>query len=207
MKKIAIIIISVLIFNWILIAYSVTSGYNRGDLMLRFSERQVVTFLSALMLGLTSLITFVMYSLKKRLPEFKKRAKFWLFCSVGFLYLCMDEYFMMHEGMDGIVGSLFGKDIDYLNLDGLVLGFFGIIASGVCFYFRKEIFKHRELMLYLILGAVGLLGTVIFHSLEGINIVYEVIEESFKILGVSFLFAGFLATLLSFIKSFPASKR
>lgn len=51
----------------------------------------------------------------------------------------------------------------------------------------------------LIFGSVGLIGTIIFHSLERVDIVYEVIEESFKILGVSFFFSAYFLTLLSLL--------
>lgn len=199
-KRILKVAAIVLILNLIVIFFSAKSGLSKGDMMLRFRERQAVTFLSALLLGLISLISSVIYLLKKKIQLPDKGFRFWLFASIGFFYLCMDEYFMAHEGMDEAVGALFGKDIKHLNLDGLTIGFFGLIAFGVCYYFRKEILRQKEILPFLFLGAFGLLGTVVFHMLERINIVYEVIEEGFKILGVSFFFAGFLVTLLSLIK-------
>jgi len=201
MNKSIIIIAIVLLINCIVIFSSVKSGIDKGDMMLRFHERQAITFLSALMLGLTSLVNLIMYLLKKKIFPLAKSNWFWLLASVGFLYLCMDEYFMAHEGMDEIVGALFAKDIKYLNLDNLVIAFFGLVALGICLYFRKEILRHRRILPFLAFGSLGLIGTVVLHSFEGVNIIFEVMEESFKIIGVSFFFSGFLTVMVSFIRT------
>ena len=57
MKKIIVICAVVLLFNFILIFSCVKEGLAKDDVLLRFHERQAVTFLSALMLGLISLIS------------------------------------------------------------------------------------------------------------------------------------------------------
>jgi len=195
MKKTIKIIVFVLLLNALVIFFNIKSGIGKGDMMLRFREREAVTFLSALMLGLTSLTSLFIYRIKKKANVLSRGIKFWLFSSIGFFYLCMDEYFMAHEGMDEIVGSLFGKDIKDLNLDGLVIGCFGLLALGVCIYFRKELLKYKVIFPFLFLGAIGLCGTVVFHMLERIDIVFEVIEESLKVIGVSFFFTSYLAAL------------
>jgi len=206
MKKIALAIAVVFVLNLIVVFSCAKSGASKGDMMLRFHEREAVTFLSALMLGLISMMSLVLYLLKKRLPVFDKGRRFWLLSAIGFFYLCMDEYFMAHEGIDEAIASLFGKDIKHLNLDNLVLAAFGLIALWVCFSFRKELLKHKEIFPFLFLGGLGLVGTIIFHRFERVDIVLEVIEEGFKILGVSFFFAGFLVTLTSFIKRLSVSE-
>ena len=206
MRKVPVIIAVVLLVNVIIIGANVSSGISKGDMMLRFQERQAVTFLSALMLGLTSLTSLIIYQLKKRSGYKSKGRRFWLFTAIGFLYLCMDEYFMAHEGMDGAVAALFGKDLGDTNLDNMVIAFFGLIALTVCLKFRKEIFKHKELLPFLALGALGLAGTVIFHAFERVALVWEVVEESFKIVGVSFFFAGFLTVLLTYIGNLSISE-
>ncbi|UCG34691.1 MAG: hypothetical protein JSW17_04140 [Candidatus Omnitrophota bacterium] len=204
-KRAAKIIVIVLVLNAITLFFNIKEGIEEGDMMLRFHEREAVTFLSALMLGLSSMTSLAMYLLSKKANILDKGYRFWGLVSIGFFYLCMDEYFMAHEGMDEAIGSLFGQNIKHLNLDNLVLAFFGLVALSVCFYFRKELIKHKNILLFLFLGAFGLLGTVIFHALERIDIVYEVIEESFKLVGVSFFFAGFLSVLTTFIKKLSVS--
>jgi hypothetical protein len=203
MKKKLILAGVVILFNAIVIGANIKSGLGKGDMMLRFQERQAVTFLSALLLGLTGLTSLIFYYLKKRSKPLDKGYRFWLFSGIGFFYLCMDEYFMAHEGIDGSLAALFGLNLKEMNinLDNLVIASFGLIALAVCFKFRREIIKHRELPFFLRLGAVGLLGTVVFHSFEQVAVVWEVIEESFKFLGVSFFFAGFITALFAYINA------
>jgi hypothetical protein len=105
---------------------------------------------------------------------------------------------MAHEGIDEWVGSWFGKNIKEMNLDNLVIAFFGIIALIFCIYFRKVVLKNKIMIPFFILGGLGLTGTVIFHSFERINVYYEVAEESFKLVGVTSFFSAYLLAFLTF---------
>ena len=95
--RFVIFLVIAIIFNVIVIAVSIKSGIGRRDIMLRFNERHAVTFLSALMLGLTSLTSFIIYIIHVKAGFKKSDYLFWLVSAAGFLYLCLDEYFMMHE--------------------------------------------------------------------------------------------------------------
>ena len=92
MKKTALVIIIVLILNFIVVFSCVKSGLSKGDVILRFGERQTVTILSGVMLALISMISLILYLLKKRLAIFDKGRRFWLFSAIGFFYFCMDEF-------------------------------------------------------------------------------------------------------------------
>lgn len=169
--------------------------------MLRFQERQTVTLFSALFLGFTALTSLYIFLLKKSATLKSERSMLWLLSAIGFFYLSMDEYFMAHEGIDEAIGSLFGLNIKHLNLDNLIIAAYGLIALAITYYFRGVILKHKVMLPCLILGAIGLFGTVLFHCFERFDIVYEVFEESFKIVAVTFFFLGyFLAFLLSLDK-------
>ncbi|MCF7879093.1 MAG: hypothetical protein K9L95_06490 [Candidatus Omnitrophica bacterium] len=197
-KKIIITFLFLIVINFAIIFSSIKSGQADSDPMYRFRERQAVTFLSALTLGLTGLTALFTYLLKKKTKPLQEKDGFWLFSAIGFFYLCLDEYFMAHEGIDEWVGSWFGKNIKAMNLDNLVIAFFGIIAFSLCLYFRKVIFKNKIMLPFLAIGGLGLIGTVIFHSFEKINVYYEVAEESFKLVGVTSFFAAYLISFLSF---------
>ncbi len=198
-KRIGIALILLVIINFCIIFFSIQSGIEKNDVMLRFREQETVTFLSALALGIISFISLITYLLKKRIPQIQERYSFWLYSAIGFFYLSIDEYFMAHEGMDEWVGSWFGKNIKEMNLDGIVIAFFGLIALLICIYFRKAILKHKVMVPFLILGGFFLLGTVACHMLERTHIYIEVAEESSKIVGVSMFFAAYFLGLLSFL--------
>jgi len=208
MNKVVKAIIIVLILNFILISLSITSGFNKGNIKYRFQERQAVTFISALLLGGTSLVSLIIFLIKKKIQPSDKGVEFWLLSSIGFLYLCMDEYFMAHEGIDNIVANLFVKQSETLRFDGITLGIFALIALVICFCYKNELLKQRKILPFLILGGVCFLGTVVFdqlYLLESLSDVVEVIEESFKILAVSFFFTGYLMLLLFIIKRIPTN--
>ncbi len=208
-EKMRVLMTFVFIFlaSFALIFLSVKDGLARNDVMLRFAERQTVTFLSALTLGLTGLISLFIYSLKRKMKSVNERYSFWLYSGLGFFYLCIDEYFMAHEGIDSAVASLFGSTLDDMNLDGLVIGFFGLIGLAVCVYFRRAILQYKVMLPFLISGAVFLLGTIICNQFEHINIYVQVIEESSKIIGVFMFFAAYLLALLSFSDRFYLSEK
>ena len=199
-----VMILIVLILNILVIALSVKKGMEKGDITLCFQENQSVTFLSALLLGLTGLTGLIIYRLKKKMYPENKMTKFWLFSSFGFFYLCLDEYFMAHEGIDDAVASLFIKINQPLELDGLTIGFFGLVALIVCFFYRKELLKHKkESLVFFILGFICLSGTDVFDLLHSLGNIGIIIEESFKITGVSFFFVAYLMILFSLISKIP----
>ncbi len=197
-KRLVVGLVSVVIFNFILIVSSVMSGIRKGDIMLRFREHETVTLFSGLFLGFTALTSLFIYFLKKRAGLRSERYGFWSLSAIGFIYLCLDEYFMAHEGIDDWVGSWFVQNLPVLNFDNLVIACYGLVAVGACYYFRRAILSHSVMWPCLAAGGFCLAGTVAFHCLERIDIVYEVVEESFKIVGVSFFFlAYFLACMTS----------
>jgi len=197
-KRILSIFAGIVFFNFMTIFFCIKSGLAKNDIMMRFNEHQTVTFLSALTLGLTSAVSFFIYKLKKKLSSPNSSPKFWLFSSIGFFYLCMDEFFMAHEGLDEFLFSFFGKpERESLGLDGIVIGVFALAAFAFCYFYRKEVFSHKIILPFFSLAGVCLVATVIFDQLETINIILEVLEESFKIVGVTLFFGGYLATFLS----------
>ncbi|MFC1658634.1 hypothetical protein ACFL1D_04515 [Candidatus Omnitrophota bacterium] len=190
-------IVILVCFNAILITSSVISGLQKGNVMLRFQERQTVTLFSALFLGFTALTSLYIFLLKKSSALKSERRMFWLLSAIGFFYLSMDEYFMAHEGIDEAIGSLFGLYIKHLNLDNMIIAVYGLIALATAYYFRRAIMEHKVILPCLVLGTVGLFGTVLFHCFERFDIIYEVVEESFKIAGVTFFFLAYFLALLS----------
>lgn len=193
--------------NLVAIAASIFSGYQRGDLAYRFGERQAITYFSSNQLGVTSLLAWIVYLLRKKLiandQPYDRRVLFWLISAVGFLYLMLDESFQIHEGMDDSVFRLFGHH-ENPGLDGVSTGLYGVAAAAVCYYFRAEILRYRSALVLFCLGGVFLAVTSALDiGKEGP--VHIVFEESSKLLGVaSFLvahFAVFFGTLEDIQKS------
>lgn len=181
----------------IVLAVCIAHGIRRNDMMLRFREREAVTFVSGTLLCLTAQAALLNGIIKKRAGISMPSEKFWFLSAAGFLFLCLDEFLMIHEGIDNGLGRLLGTEIKHLNLDNLVILAYGLLAVGVCYYFRREILGYKVMLLCLALGALFLGGTIAFHCLERIDMRYEVAEESFKLLGVVCFFIAYFLALLS----------
>jgi len=85
-------------------------------------------------------------------------------------------------------------------MDGLALGIFGLIALGVCVKFKNQILPHKNAVKFLFAGGVCLGFSVVCDLLNRkLGPVSIVVEESFKILGVTMFFGAYLVMFQSFL--------
>jgi len=120
----------------------------------------------------------------------------------------MDDWFQGHEGIDSAVLRLLGMPAQRYQFDGYVIALLGLIALAGSWYYRREVLRHPTLVFFLLLAAVCVAGTVGFDQVAtGLGRHLDlVIEESFKVVGTSLLFGGYLTVLLDFLKRvLPAS--
>jgi hypothetical protein len=182
--------------NLAAIVAGVASGHRRGDLALRFEEKQSITFLSSNQLALTALLGWVVYLLRRRaLAPQPGSVGFWLLSAAGFFYLMLDESFQFHEGMDSRVLELVDPDAKNPRLDGLSTAVYGLGALVVCWLFRAEITRFPAAFVFFCVGGAFLLATSALNF--GDAAAWRVVlEESSKLLGVaSFLLAHIVAFL------------
>jgi len=197
-----IILAVVMAFNLPLVFGSYFAGLDKHPPTIFFEERRTVTFFSALFMACTSLTSFLIAWVHFRVDHAHPVANFWWLSGCGFLYLSLDDYFQAHEGIDSAVLRLLGINPAQYKFDGLVIGAFGLIALAVCLRFRAEILKRPTFVFLLMLGGVGLFGTVLFDQLES-PIGHDLsvpIEESFKVIGTAMFFAGYQTVLFDFLK-------
>ncbi|MCF7893442.1 MAG: hypothetical protein K9L84_00050 [Candidatus Omnitrophica bacterium] len=106
-KKIIITFIVLIIINFAIIFASIKDGQGNNDPMYRFRERQAVTFISALTLGLTSLTALSIYLLKKKHNRFKKKLNSGCFQqSVFSIFVLMNILWPMKASMNGLALGL-----------------------------------------------------------------------------------------------------
>jgi len=189
-------------FNAVLILGAYFGGLKKPHPGIFFEERHVVTFFSCLFLAGTALMAFIIGYLHSRIDGAHPAANFWSLSGVGALGLSMDDWFQAHEGVDGAILKLLGKPADLYNFDGYVIAFVGLIALAGAWYYRREVLQYPALVFFLLLAGVCVAGTVSFDEIAtGLGPhLGLVIEESFKIVGGSLIFAGYLTVLLDFLK-------
>ena len=135
-------------------------------------------------------------------------ANFWSLSGVGTLVMSMDDWFQGHEGIDSAVLRLLGMPAHRYEFDGYVIALLGLIALAGSWYYRREVLQHPTLVFFLILVGVCVAGMVLFDQVAtGLGPHLDlVIEESFKVVGTSLLFAGYLTVLLDFLKRILAQR-
>ena len=164
------------------------------------SEQSIATYVSAINLLLASILIFIVYGYEK--TNKLNGAGYWLFLSIVFLYLSVDESASIHENFGNIHRFLVGKE-----LIPPILNFRVWIPYGIFFVFAVAIVLLpivRKLptdtrRCFLIAGCVFVTGAVGFEYLGGwmlesgsvkstkdvAYVVEGLFEEGFEMYGVA----------------------
>jgi len=189
----------VILLNCLAIVGSIFMGLDEGDISFFFQERQTATFLSALQLALISFMALLIYVLGriiyKKEPGNLKLIRIWIISAAVFTFAVIDEYFMLHEGIDGNIATAFFGITENPHLDGLTLSLYGIVAIFLFFRFKEEILKYRQALLLFVIGGFFFLASITLDikSTEKLRIV---LEESAKLIAVAFLLLGHVSVLI-----------
>jgi hypothetical protein len=182
--------------NLAAIVAGISSGYRKGNLALRFEEKQSITFFSASQLAMTALLGVVIYLLRRRaLGGQPPSVNFWLVSAAAFFYLMLDESFQFHEGMDSLVLELVVPDAKNPRVDGLSTALYGLGALAVCWLFRTEVTRSAGALKFFCIGGMFLAAT------SALNFGHApawrvVLEESCKVLGVASFFLAYVTAFL-----------
>ena len=193
----------VILLNCLAIVGSIFMGLDEGDISFFFQERQTATFLSALQLALISFMALLIYVLGriiyKKEPGNLKLIRIWIISAAVFTFAVIDEYFMLHEGIDGNIATAFFGITENPHLDGLTLSLYGIVAIFLFFRFKEEILKYRQALLLFVIGGFFFLASITLDikSTEKLRIV---LEESAKLIAVGFLLLGHVSVLIEHLR-------
>jgi hypothetical protein len=178
------------------IVAGIMSGHRKGDVALRFQEKQSITYFSSNQLAMTALLSAAIFLLGRHVLGARDRSTiFWLLSSLAYFYLMLDESFQFHEGMDSRVVDLVAPGAKNPRLDGLSTAFYGLGALVVSWMFRIEILRFRQTLLFFCVGGFFLAATSALNF--GDAAAWRVVaEESCKLLGVCSFFLGYLAAFL-----------
>lgn len=135
-----------------------------------FGEEGFITDLSFFQLlvisGLAGII-FIMRIFRSGWKGWKAPFFVWLFIAIGFIYLALDEVWMIHENMDFSFHRFFNiRETGITDrIDDIIIGFYGLIGLMVLYFYRKELKKYREVLPLLIVGFILLFSTVVLDIL------------------------------------------
>jgi hypothetical protein len=201
MKRIFKIHIFAVAFNALLLGNCIRGGIGKYDLLYYFNEGEAVTFFSAVFLGITSYLAWLIGHSKRLSDRGLAPLNFWILSSFGFFYLMLDEFFMFHEGMDRALLTGLGFEKRALNFDGAILGIFGLLALALIYQNRRSILSHKDFVHCLYFAFICFVGMVITDLFEDQRIAIEVIDESFKMVGVTYFLMAYTSVLMDQLKS------
>lgn len=202
------IIYGILFLNLVAIIACVKMGLSFEDVSFLFQEREAITFLSALQLGFMSVLSVCIYAVKRSLHKenknYLKLLKVWLISFILFAFATADEFFMIHEGIDGDIATFFFGMRENLHLDGITLALYGFVALFLFFKFKTEILKYKDAVKLFVIGGFFYLLSMAL-DLGSIDQFQIILEESSKLISIGFLFSGFVAIFSSVIKELDST--
>lgn len=193
--------IAVLLFNAVLLTNCIISGLRKQDMFYYFGEEKSVTFFSALFLGAIFFICLFIRYAKRLESKAKPLVDFWLLSAVGFFYLMLDEFFMIHEGMDHVILLSLGFNARAYNFDGYILGTFGLIGLYIWYRSRHEIALHKDFIILAGFAFACFAGMIFCDVMDRSSTIFKVTEESFKLVGVSYFLAAYSCVLMDYLKA------
>jgi len=183
--------------NVVAIVSGIASGYRKGDIAMRFQEKQSITFFSSNQLAMTALLGAAIYLLRRHgLGRSVRASIFWLVTGAAFFFLMLDESFQFHEGIDSRLFEAVGAGgKKNPRIDGLSTALYGLAAFAVCWTFRADILRFQPTFHFFCAGAVFLAVTSALNF--GDAPPWRVVtEEASKLLGVCSFLVGHIAAFL-----------
>jgi hypothetical protein len=197
------IIPGIILLNYVAVNAGVRLGLSFEDVSLLFQERQAMTFVSALQLGIISVLSVCIYAIKRLLYKGDARrlrlGKVWIISFFLFAFAAMDEFFMIHEGIDGDIATFFWGIKENPHLDGLTLALYGAVALALFFKFKSEILRHRAALPLFITGGFFFILSIGL-DLKTVEQFKLILEESSKLFAVGFLLSGYVVVFHNAIK-------
>jgi hypothetical protein len=182
-----------------------------------FKEYAAMTYLSGLQLLAISFVCWRIFR-PRRSPSRHRGLRdpswLWAMIALGFLFFACDEVLRIHERLDHAMHFILDIQETALTdrLDDLIVAGYGACLLGVFYVYRGELQHYREMLPWLAVALLGLVGTVTLDILtnrddmlssfisnpgrvELVMMQLNVVEDSMKILAEGILLGAFAGCL------------
>ncbi len=181
-----------------------------------FSEGGYITLLSVfqlLLVGALSYMVFRIRAVKRQDSFWQDSSLVWLMVALGFLFLAIDDLFMIHENVDYLIHYIFNMQETAISdrIDDLLIGLYGLVGIGVFFIYRNELKGYRESFPFFIFGFILLFIMVPMDMLinrndilplffdeefvDFLNVCFTLAEDSLKVFAEAFFILAFYTIL------------
>jgi len=181
-----------------------------------FCEGGFITKLSVFQLLVIAWLSYKIFQarrVKRRHALWRDSSVVWLIVALGFLFLAVDDLFMIHEGIDGLIHAVFNMQETAFTdrIDDFLVGLYGLAGIGVFIICRDELNRYREAFPFFIFGFV-LFFTMVsldmlinrndilplifdYAQVEVLNVWLTFAEDSLKVFAEAFFILAFYAIL------------
>jgi hypothetical protein len=169
------------------------------------NEKNLPTFFQMVILFITSALLFICSRISKNQGDSKKG--YWIVLSMGFFYMGIDEWFVIHEKTNQFVRDLIkAKFMDAIHFPWVILGLVVVAISILFFYgflMKLDLKTRRYFIIAAILyigGSIGfeMIGGFYIDAVGADNLVYALLtacEETLEMIGVVVMIKGLLGYL------------
>lgn len=185
---------SVFVLGWLVLSVAFSPAVDRDH---HFGEDGAVTALSATLLAAAASFALATFVLSHRAGL--RRIMPWLFISVGFALLALDELMMFHEEFGTFIDERVTSG-SFRNWNDIIVIVYGFLAIGGAALFLPTLLRYR--LVGELLGVAFLfyvIHTVIDSTQEPRTTTSKILEESAKLVSVSFLALAMLTAFLAAI--------
>jgi hypothetical protein len=213
MKSMKRVFVWVFLAQGFVLALALILGYQRDNLDKHFGEAGFVTTFSFFnLLFISYVLAIVFYtalsSSEKNGDSLKKRfakSVIWLVMAIGFLWLSFDEILMIHEKTDKAFHQFFQiKETSLTNrMDDIMVFSYPVLGLLAMYFSRKALYPYRKSLYFVVLGVALFCIMAVYDSMgKGLSskyhntrTMYQVYEESSKVLAEGFLMVASLYCL------------
>lgn len=181
-----------------------------------FSEGGFITKLSVFQLLVTSWLSYKIFQARRAMSRHslsRDSSAVWLIVALGFLFLAVDDIYMIHENLDHLIHEVFNMQETAITdrIDDFLVGLYGLAGIGVLIVFRDELKTYKEVFPFFICGFIllfimvsldmlinrnDILPLIFDHDQVDVLIVWITLaEDSLKVFAEAFFILAFYAVL------------
>jgi hypothetical protein len=168
-------------------------------------EKNLPTFFQMIILLFACTLLFLCSRISQKQNDSKKG--YWIVLSIGFFYMGIDEWFVLHEKTNQFVRDVIkAKFMDSVHFPWVVLGLLVVAISTIFFYGFLMKLDQKTRKLFIIAAVLYITGSIGFEMIGGLyidkigadNLVYAMLtafEETLEMVGVVVMIKGLLGYL------------
>ena len=191
---------------------AIVSGIYKLNISTEFEEYGLITTYSTILLLVISLVNAAIY-----IQQRKQQAQgniIWLLIAMGFLFLALDEKFMIHENIDFFIHDALNlKETKFTDrIDDIIILLYGLIGLSFMIKNRHQFIRNKTGLGIIICGGAMMVASGVLDiitneghfasyitdnpkKIEALIHIGFIAEEVAKIFSETIFIAGFLAYL------------